>query len=462
MDEKDTLKQYGTGFQLKTLNALLTDVNLISSLHAYITPDFFDSNSSKWIVENILDYFNEYKTIPTIDVFKVRLSKVDDKALHKLIIDELKTVYTNVGTTDLNYIKDEFANFCRNQSLKQAIIQSVDLLKIGNYSKIQSLIDSAMKVGVDDTLGHDYVASFNERVDGQSRGTVSVGWEVIDDIMQGGLGPGELGVVVGSSGSGKTWWLSKIGAAAVQAGLKVVHYTLELSELYVGQRYDTIFTGIPSADLKDRRDEVLQKIQKLNGKLLIKYFPPKSISSRHVELHLDKMITTGNKPDLIILDYADLMLTNSGRVENTYLEQGGIYIDLRGMGGQYGIPIWTASQATRSSINEEIIEADKIADSYAKVMNADFIVSISRKASDKLNNTARAHVMKNRFGPDGITFPCKMDTYKGFIEVYDGKSSDGIMATKEAGDGKVMEKQFLLKKYTETMGTDTKKLKDLG
>jgi hypothetical protein len=132
------------------------------------------------------------------------------------------------------------------------------------------------------------------------------------------------------------------------------------------------------------------------------------------------------------------------------------------MGGEYAIPIWTASQATRGSINEEVIEADKIADSYAKVMNADFIMSISRKASDKLNNTARLHIMKNRFGQDGITFPCKMDTYKGFIEVYDAKSSDGIIAQKEAGDGKIMEKQMLFKKYAETMGTDNSKVKDLG
>jgi replicative DNA helicase len=462
MDKKDTLLQYGKGFQLKTLNALVTDVNLVSSLYSHINPEFFDSNASKWIVETVLSHFDEYKGLPTIDVFKVHLSKLDDKGLKKVIVDELKDVYSTVGTTDLEYIKKEFTNFCRNQNLKQAIIHSVDLLKVGNYERIQSLIDSAMKIGLDDSLGHDYAINFDSRMEEESRGTVHTGWNVVDDIMQGGLGPGELGVVVAPSGVGKTWILCKIAAAAVKNGLNVVHYTLELSEFYVGQRYDTIFSGIPSIELRDRKDEVLSSIQKLKGKLLIKYFPPKSINSRNVALHLDKLIASGNKPDLIIIDYADLMGTNSGRVENTYSEQGGVYIDLRGMGGEYAIPIWTASQATRGSINEEVIEADKIADSYAKVMNADFIMSISRKASDKLNNTARLHIMKNRFGQDGITFPCKMDTYKGFIEVYDAKSSDGIIAQKEAGDGKIMEKQMLFKKYAETMGTDNSKVKDLG
>jgi hypothetical protein len=105
-----------------------------------------------------------------------------------------------------------------------------------------------------------------------------------------------------------------------------------------------------------------------------------------------------------------------------------------------------------SGIDSEVIEADKIADSYAKVMNADFIMSISRKSKDKLNNTARFHIMKNRFGPDGITFPSKMDTNTGFIEVYDGNSSNGIITQKESANGEQMEKKLLHKKYVENFG----------
>jgi hypothetical protein len=104
-----------------------------------------------------------------------------------------------------------------------------------------------------------------------------------------------------------------------------------------------------------------------------------------------------------------------------------------------------------SGIDSEVIEADKIADSYAKVMNADFIMSLSRKSKDKLSNTARMHVMKNRFGQDGITFPCKMDTNRGVLEIYAASSSDGIIASKESKNGEVVEKQLLHKKYLENM-----------
>ena len=450
MIEQDNLSKFGTSFQLKVISALLTDYKLMDSLSDVIHTKFFEADAHKWIVDEIKQYYNQYKKSPTLDVFKVELEKQSNATLKKTIVEQLRTVYTQIGKEDLEYVKNEFSSFCINQNLKQAIIQSVDLLKAGNYDKIKELIDKASKVGVESDLGHDYITDFLLRTDDINRDTVPTNWDCINELMDGGLGPGELGVVVAPSGVGKTWVLCALGAAAVKRGMNVVHYSLELSEHYVGQRYDTVFTGVPSADIKEHKDEVLEKIGRLKGKLLIKYFPPKGISAKKLQAHIEKMISVGNKPDLIIVDYADLLLSHSSKSDSTYGEQGGVYIELRGMGGELGIPIWTASQTNRSGIDSEIIEADKIADSYAKVMNADFIMSISRKSKDKLNNTARVHIMKNRFGPDGITFPSKMDTNKGLIEVYEATSANGIMASKESNNGAEVERQLLHKKYLET------------
>ena len=309
-----------------------------------------------------------------------------------------------------------------------------------------------MKVGTETNLGLDYKEDFDLRAEELNRTTVPTNWEPVNDLMDGGLGPGELGVVVAPSGVGKTWILTAIGAAAVKRGLSVVHYSMELSEHYVGARYDTVFTQIPSTELKERKDEVKSKIMALKGRLLIKYFPPKGVSVKKLNQHIEKMMISNNKPDLIIVDYADLLLSDSNKTDSTYAEQGGVYIDLRGMSGELEIPIWTASQTNRSAIDSEVIEADKIADSYAKVMNADFIMSVSRKSKDKLNDTARAHIMKNRFGPDGITFPMKMNTNTGYMEVYEQNSPDGVIAQKQAASGQLETKKLLHKKYVENMG----------
>lgn len=450
-EQVDTLSKYGQSFQAKVISALLTDVRMMDTLCEIIDKKFFESDANKWIVQEIKDYYDEYKKEPTLDVFKVQVSKLDNASLKKAVVEQLKTVYTQIGQDDFEYVKNEFTSFCINQNMKNVILQSVDLLKSGNYDRIKDLVDKAMKVGVESDLGMDYVLDFEERFSETGRETVATGWDCIDDLMGGGLGPGELGVVVAPSGVGKSWMLACLGAAAVRAGKTVVHYTLELSQHYVGLRYDTVFTHIPSVDLKEKKEEVLGKLKRLPGKLKIKYYPPKGASSKTIQLHIEKMIAAGNKPDLIIVDYADLLLSHSNKTDSTYAEQGGVYIDLRGMSGELQIPIWTASQTNRSAIDSEVIEADKIADSYAKVMNADFIMSLSRKAKDKINNTARVHIMKNRFGSDGLTFPSKMDTNTGTLDVYAATSTDGIIASKESASGAEMERQMLHKKYVDTM-----------
>ena len=462
-EQVDTLSKYGQSFQAKVISALLTDVRMMDTLCEIIDKKFFESDANKWIVQEIKDYYDEYKKEPTLDVFKGQVSKLDNPSLKKSVVEQLKTVYTQIGQDDFEYVKNEFTSFCINQNMKNVILQSVDLLKSGNYDRIKDLVDKAMKVGIESDLGMDYLLDFEERFSDTGRETVATGWDCIDDLMGGGIGPGELGVVVAPSGVGKTWALAALGAAAVRAGKTVVHYTLELSQHYVGLRYDTVFTHIPSTDLKEKKDEVFAKLKRLPGKLKVKYFPPKGASSKTIQLHIEKMIAAGNKPDLIIVDYADLLLSHSNKTDSTYAEQGGVYIDLRGMSGELQIPIWTASQTNRSAIDSEVIEADKIADSYAKVMNADFIMSLSRKAKDKLNNTARVHIMKNRFGQDGITFPTKMDTTTGTIEVYAATSSEGIIASKESANGAEMEKQMLHKKYLDTMpGSKPTQVSGLG
>ena len=463
MQSEDTLSKYGQSFQTKVISALITDERMMDTLSDVIHKKFFESEANKWIVDEIVSHHKDYNKVPSLDVFKVQVSKLDNQSLQKTIVAQLKEIYSQIGNTDLEYIKNEFTAFCINQNLKNVIVQSIDLLKSGNYDKIKDLVDKAMKVGVNADLGMDYLIDFEERYDETARDTVGTDWECINELMNGGLGPGELGVVVAPSGVGKTWVLAALGAAAVKAGKTVAHYTLELSQAYVGLRYDTVFTHIASADLAERRTEVLDKVKRLKGKLKIKYYPPKGASSKTIQAHLEKMIAAGNKPDLVIVDYADLLLSHSNKTDSTYAEQGGVYIDLRGLGGELGIPIWTASQTNRSAIDSEVIEADKIADSYAKVMNADFIMSLSRKAKDKLNNTARVHIMKNRFGQDGITFPSKMDTNTGTLEVFAATSSDGILASKESASGAEMEKQMLHKKYLDTMpGTKPPVVSGLG
>ena len=423
MSEQTTLIKFGHKFQTKIISSLLGEKVFLQTICDILEPEYFDSDSNKWISQTIRDYFFEYKTAPTLEVMKVKIDEIENDILKVAVVDGLKESWRLIQSTDLKFVQEQTLEFCRNQVIKAAILDSVDLLEVGQYDEIKKMVDEAMKAGSERDLGHDYIVGIEERLQKSTRDTVKTGWDPIDDLMDGGLGSGELGVVVAPAGIGKTWCLQSMGAAAVKNGLNVVHYTLELNQNYVGLRYDTIFSGVPTANIKFYQDDVKKKIDALEGTLLIKYFPTKSATVQTLAAHLSQIEIQGTKPDLILVDYADI-LKGMGSEKRHVLEN--IYEDLRGLAGEVECPIWTASQANRSSLEEDVIDATKVAEAYSKVMIADFVVSVSRKVEDKIANTGRVHVINNRFGPDGVTYPSQINTNQGKIEVFESTSSGGI------------------------------------
>ena len=154
---------------------------------------------------------------------------------------------------------------------------------------------------------------------------------------------------------------------------------------------------------------------------------------------------------MVVVDYADILkdTSNSREVRHAL---GNIYEDLRGLAGEFQIPIWTASQANRSALDEDVIEATKVSESYQKVMTADFVMSLSRKVEDKIGNTGRFHVIKNRFGPDGITYPAKVNTNTGKMEVYESNSVGGKEQQTKIDNRENLTKKMLSNRFEDLMG----------
>jgi len=251
--------------------------------------------------------------------------------------------------------------------------------------------------------------------------------------------------------SHNSWGLINVGSHAVKQGLNVVHYTLELNEGYVGQRYDAVLTGIANQNLKYNLEDVEAAVSKLKGNLVIKYYPTKTASCSTIRAHIEKMILIGKKPDLVIVDYADLLRGSVSKREMRH-ELESIYEDLRGIAGEYEVPLYTASQANRSALEMDVIEADKISESYSKIMIADFVLSLSRKVTDKIAGTGRWHIIKNRFGPDGLTLPSKMNMSNGQIHIYEETSADGKDTKATMQSGEDLLKKSLSQKYKEIQG----------
>ena len=420
----ESLIKYGTSFQSKIITSLIVNNKFTKQIIDILELSYFDSDSNKFLIKSIKDYVVEYKTTPTMEALKVLIDDVENDILKTTIVDSLRNAWNHRESPDLEFVQEKTLEFCKNQIIKNAIMESVDLLDTQNYDGIKLVIDDAMKAGVERDIGHEYMTGFEERMSEQSRKCLPTQWDSVNDLMDGGLAGGELGVIVAPAGIGKSWTLQSLGAHAVAKGKTVIHYTLELNAEYVGLRYDTIVSGQPTGNLQYYKEEVLKKINQLKGNLIIKYYPTRTASVNTITAHLQQCELQGIKPDMVIVDYADIMKSTQHFTEKRH-QIGHVYEELRGMAGEFDIPIWTASQANRSSLEEDVIGAEKVSEDYSKVMTSDFVMSMSRKVEDKIANTGRFHVIKNRFGPDGITFPATINTNTGYIMIYETSTQGG-------------------------------------
>ena len=139
-----SLQQYGKAFQLKVLGSLLTDKTFLLNVRDVLYPDYFDADSHKWIISQIIEYFDQYHTIITMDVLKFELHKVENEVLQVALKEELRNSYAS-SQDDLEYVQEEFTNFCKNQEMKNAILNSADLLKLGDFDGIRNLVEKAIK-----------------------------------------------------------------------------------------------------------------------------------------------------------------------------------------------------------------------------------------------------------------------------------------------------------------------------
>ena len=439
--------KFGTSFQIKILSSLLSDRIFLQQMYDILKPEMFDSEANEWIVTKTLKHFDNFSQLPTLDVFKTEVDRVERDVLKQSIVDNLKQVWIGLESDDLQYVKEQSLEFCKNQTFKNAILESVDLLSDGKFDVIKSKIDDAMKAGQDTDVGHEYKENIVERYESTVRNIIPTGWDAIDELVDGGFGKGELIMFAAPPGIGKSWALVNVGMAAAKKGKTVVHYTLELNEGYVGQRYDSVLTGIAVPNLKFNLDDVRTQVGELSGDIIVKHWPTKSAGLNTMRASLDKLKLQGKSPDVIIVDYADLLKGNSRKERHEELEE--IVEGLRGIAGEYECPLFTASQINRSGAEDDIITGTKIAGSFSKLMTADFVVSLSRKIEDKLAGTGRWHVIKNRFGPDGMTLPSKANMSNGRINIYSDDSIDGKKTQSDMNKGESLVRKNLLQKYNE-------------
>jgi len=421
METEVSFSKFGKSFQEDLCHLVLNDRPFADQMFEVLDLGFLELKHLRVFINCIVKYRKKYGVHPTSNIMHsiIRTGLDGEAESVKVRIREYYARVLSKGhiPKSSEYIKDTALDFCKKQKLKEALIKSVDLIKSSSFDEVSKVIDTALKLGSDNSFGYDYLADFEERFQLKARNPVSTGWTLIDEVAKGGLGKGELGVVVAPTGAGKSMVLVHLGAQALLQGRNVLHYTLELGDTIVASRYDSCITGVELRNLTVFKEKIYDEIKDLKGKLIVKEYPTRSASIQTIKNHIDKLRRRDFVPDMIILDYGDLIKPESSKRDEKRHQLETIYEELRGLAQESKCPVWTASQTNRSGLNAEVITMESISEAFNKCFVADLIFTVSRTIEDKSTNTGRLFLAKNRNGPDGLVFPIFMDTSNVNIKV---------------------------------------------
>lgn len=413
---------YSPVIQNRILKVLAKDPSLCGSVEGYLKPDMFDGRVRQWAAHALFEHVRKHGVCPDKEAMGVRLRR--DLKVKRLLPEyagaaEILIERMQKPAKDRTFVRDEIWKFAQNQMLVDAVKKQADAIYKHDYEgvelQVQRILDfkAAKEVG----RGMKYAAAYEQRKSYRAQEMVangiSTGTKLDNYIRQGGLWPKSLALIIAGYGGGKSTCLVSFARAAITESCKKVLYVTidEADEFSIADRFDAVFSGVPLNDLKEEEASVeaaMDEMRELHGDyLVIKEFSPGTLTVPMLRGYLRRLERESFYPDLICVDYADLMVPSVVR-GNEYEDQGSIYVELRGLAIDEKLCILTAAQVNREGLTKEIITGANVAESAKKLHRADFIVSLNKNKDDR-KNRARFWVDKNRGGDRHFEVPVHID-----------------------------------------------------
>jgi len=381
--------EYSKDLQLLFLEMMLTDAQLYVRVQNIYNPENFD-RSLRPTAQFISTHSNDFKTLPTVDQIKAMTNV------------ELRSI-PDLGDGHTEWFLQEFEGFSRRAELERAILKSADLLEKGDYDPVEKLIKDAVQISLAKDMGTDYFSDPRARLSKikSNNGQASTGWPSLDHKLFGGFNRGELEIFCGGPGSGKSLVMMNLAVNWFTSGLNGIYITLELSEELTAMRIDSMIANVGTRDLLKDLDNVELKVKmasKKCGKFQIKYMPAQSNVNQFRAFIKEFQIQTGTKLDFIMIDYLDLVMPVSIKVNpsDQFIKDKYVSEELRNLAKELNVLLVSASQLNRSAVDEIEFDHSHIAGGISKINTADNVFGIFTSRAMRERGRYQIQLMKTR------------------------------------------------------------------
>jgi archaellum biogenesis ATPase FlaH len=431
------------------INFMVSKPDLFVRCKGIIKSGYFDDKQNRDTVAFVENYSTDFTQIPSLEQIKAVTGK--DVMLMQLEAEKHDSWFLR-----------EFERFCRHKALRDAILESPDLLEEGRYGEVEANVKAAVQIALVKDLGLDYYADPKSRLEAikENKGQIPTYWKHVDEKLFGGLNRGEITIFAGQSGAGKSLFLQNMAVNWATAGLNIVYLSLELSEKLCAMRIDAMHTNYETREVMKNIDDVHMKIrasqQKSKGSLRIKQLPNGCTANDIRAFIKEYEIHTGKKVDGILVDYLDLMFPASKKIsaENLFVKDKYVTEELRNLAVELDILCVSASQLNRGSYEEIEFDPSHIAGGISKVNTADNVIGIFTSAAMKESGRYQIQFMKTR-SSSGVGSKVDLAFNNKSLRIYDLEDGDDNAITASSKNIYEQLKKKSVVKASEKLDPDT-------
>ena len=440
-EKKVTLGYLGYKFQQELINQLMHVANkkfsdrIINIIHA----KYFDNEYFRLIIVTIKDYYDRFEKVPEWDTLETILKmEIKDSVTRDYIFAITKEI-RDLQVSDWKFIQEKALNFCRQQELKKAndkINSIIDNGDFDNYEQCSEILKEALSIGSEKDDGVLITDDFESVLLDDYRNPIPMGIHGLDELTDGGISKGELAVVLAPYGVGKTTILTKIANSAYNAGHNVLQIIFEDMPKVIQRKHAACWTGINLNELSDNKEQVIEEVKKRTDRknqLVIKKFTSEGVNMNTIRTYIRHLISTGIKPDVVILDYIDCV-ESTKNFNDSWTGEGQVMRAFETMLVEYDMVGWTAVQGNRQSISSDVVTGDQMGGSIKRAQIGHFIISVAKTLPQKEAGTATLAVLKSRFGKDGVIF--ENCTFNNGTVLIDTATSDTFLGYEKKSEEK--------------------------